>query len=217
MFVNSTCYCEDSHFLLRVDIPFFSINVIQSLCDHIEFKLIYTHLCSLPCQMYKIHCHCTDPTSLQCLCVKQLLLDKLKNVKRKIPFVLPWTNCCSNVIFYQVVNEYIVFCRFWNALHVEEEIVKSHSYRRINFGNFKSIFIIRENIVKLRETLARLHFQLNLPDLRGFHLPPYDNCYWKSAETADLQNQPCLIRFVKFNGMEYQERYLKRLLKNRLR
>lgn len=218
MFVNSSCYCEESHFIMRVDVPFFSIDVIKSLCDFIEFKLICNHLCSLPCQMYKIHCHCADYTSLQCLCVKEILYSKLKDVKRQIPFVLPWTNCCSNVIFYKVVNEHIVFCRYWNALHVEEEIVKYHSYRRINFGNFKSIFVIQENdINKIRETLSRLHILLNLPDMRGFHLPPYDNVYWKSPGTADLQNQPCLIRFVKFNGMEYQERYLKRLLKNRLR
>ncbi|AFV70651.1 E4.3 [Bovine adenovirus 6] len=218
MFVNSTCCCEDSHCLLRVDIPFFSIDVIKSICNFIEFKLISTHLCALPCQMYKIHCHCDDPTSLQCLCIKQILTYKLKNVKRKIPFLLPWTNCCSNVIFYQVVQECVIFCRYWNALHVEEEIVKNHCYRRLNFGHFKSIFVLKDvNMVTLRETLYRLHITLNLPELRGFHLPPYDNTYWKSPETADLQNQPCLVRFIRFNGMEYQERYLKRLLKNRLR
>ncbi|UNU90959.1 E4.3 [Deer atadenovirus A] len=211
-FASSTVYCEDGHYLFYMDIPFLSLEVVRQQCSHsIEFKLMSIYLCALPCQRGRVHCHCPCPSSLQCLSLKQLLKVKLLCLKRTIPVSLPWTNCCSNIIFYKVKEECVFIARYWNAIPVEEEIVKYCAYRRLNFGHLSVIFLLKNvDNEKLRKLLNVLHVKMNIPDCKGFHFPPYDYDYWKSGETAGFHSQPCMLRFITFRGQEYQERYLKR-------
>ncbi|AAD45953.1 E4.3 [Ovine adenovirus 7] len=215
--MNSIMCCEGIHHLFYCDIPFVSFKVLESYINVVIFRLLKLYLCDLPCQQNQFHCHCLQPNSLQCQSLKQTLMLILKKVHVRVPVFLPWTNCCTNVLCYSFDDFTVLITRLWNALPLEEEISKIVTdYNRYNCCPMKVLFVFKSPEVQdCKNLLDTVHLKMNMVDLRGFHLPPYDYAYWKSYASIDSNDQPCLLRFVNYRGTLCQERYVKRLLFNK--
>ncbi|URN46041.1 E4.3 [Bovine adenovirus 7] len=215
--MDSACYGK-THHLFYCDIPFIPFSVLVNCFSKVVLKIFRLFLCTLPCQQSCFHCHCCDKYSLQCQCIKQLLLIGLRSLKVRVPSCLPWTNCCSNVICYNFDSKYVLVTRMWNSLALEEELsVYVDDYEKLTVGKMKSVFVFRIMPQFVSILLECLHKKMNLPDLRGFHLPPYDVVYWKSFASIEFNTQPCMLRFVTYKGTKCQERYVKRLLFNKVK
>lgn len=186
------------------DLPFSVLKLLYpDVCRILKFC---NGLCTIPCIDYKFHCHCEDSTSMICQSRREVIKKIMLNISKKLPIKPPWTHCCSLAIYICFEDVIVVKC-MRSISSAIKSILKDIQYDYIRY--VRDYFIFKTS--NLNEILNKIH-ALNIDRLVGFHWGLYDNEYWKSIETCELRGcPPCLLRFITVGGVEYQERYLKRL------
>lgn len=206
--------CHGSkHYLFRCNVEFVPLYVLESLWLPVLKRLLSPGLCHLPITKFEFHCHCADPSSLQCLTRKQLLMDFTSGLHLHLPRIPPWTNCCSQLAYYCVATHHIITTWLFNA----GQFVKCAVDLDVNFIPFyveNVMFICFEcDNHTLSMLIKLLHDRINLPEGKGYHFGNYNVKLWKGLETATLNSgYTCTLRFIHVGGQDYQERYLKRLM-----
>lgn len=182
-------------------------------------KLMYNCLPDVLVVNFKICCACSNPGSLQCLSRSVLIKQVVSNLRAVHPSDFMWVNCCSRIVGIKVepLSLYVLNC--WrHCWHYVEHILENTavSYRAFVLER-KVIFFFscaKEDLLRLTQ---KIHEQINMKDCVGYHIMPV-HPRWKNAETATLNSgHPCMLLYVRVNGVEIQERALKRMYKNKLK
>lgn len=201
------------HFLFEVDIYCLTkTNLKLCVSDEVVWRMISPYFCSLPVVNFRFHCHCPSVHSLRCKAASVVLNKLLCSIPIEISSTPPWTNCCSRICNFCVNGmQYLVCWTTW-----KETVAAVLCNYSIHFyfivSNKRCIFTFRCQAQTLTVLLTALHRAINHPAL-GYHLGSYDVQFWKSLKSIGLHGTaPCTVRFLRINGEEYQERYIKQKL-----
>lgn len=85
---------------------FLTSHMIECLCgeDQVLKRLLQGYYCGLNAEHGRMHCHCADSRSLQCLTASATLCMLVHAGVERLPYqhLTPWMNCCSKVNVLQL-------------------------------------------------------------------------------------------------------------------
>ncbi|AJA72340.1 E4 protein [Duck adenovirus 1] len=208
--------CEGGHIVLWYPSGFVSINVLKELCaqlPHPTFRIMEMQLCPLPGFRGMLHCHCDNPSSLQCRAMRRILLHVIRgNCTFRTPDRIPYTHCCTaftisktnDVVFLSSSND-VKIGDFLD--HIEVPYTMYNAMRR------RKVYEIgrKLSVPELNEIAYLLHRHINLEHSGrlGYHLGDLDTL--RTLTIDDAFQNVCMLRFLSLRTC-YQERFIKTFL-----